>query len=137
SRGQRPSASETAIPGRIPNASAAPLTSPTACSRPGSGARASRCDSISRRPPTAASSEKRGMRTEPMVTVPLYTNVCSQGSKQQATSSVGHRAPTGTSAKKAARCLLALAPHPPDPADDLRADLRGGGLAAEVVGADA
>jgi hypothetical protein len=53
------------MPARIPNASAAPLTSPTACSPPGSGAMAIGSVSICVRSATAASSEKRGMRTDP------------------------------------------------------------------------
>ena len=75
SAGQRESASESAIPARIPNASAAPLASPIDCSPPGSGASAAGCASISRRSPSAAIREKRGMRTQP--TVIREANVCS------------------------------------------------------------
>ena len=62
SRGQRPSASESGIPERIPNASAAPQTSPTACSPPGCGASATGSVSISLRSPDGG--EQREARNE-------------------------------------------------------------------------
>ena len=60
SSGQRDIASPTRMPRITPKASAGADTSPTTCSRPASGARASGSESIAPLSPSAASSSKRG-----------------------------------------------------------------------------
>src|SRR6185503_18000304 len=82
--GQRASASPTRSPGLTPNASAAGETSPTNCSRPGSGASAAGARSSAARPPAATTRGKRGRRTATTVTGehmfafrPPQTQVCS------------------------------------------------------------
>ena len=63
SRGQRASASPSAIPRVTPCASAAPDTSPTRASPPGAGAIASACPASASAPPAATVSSKRGRWT--------------------------------------------------------------------------
>ena len=52
------------MPAATPNASAAAETSPTICSRPASGARATGSESSARLSPSAARSANRGMSTQ-------------------------------------------------------------------------
>ena len=80
SRGHRASASPRRIPGWIPKTSAEAETSPTSCSRPGSGARAAGPAARISRPPAATASAKRGSRTQTIDD----TNACSHPGRRRA-----------------------------------------------------
>jgi hypothetical protein len=60
----------------MPNASAAPDTSPTTCGPPGSGASATGLPRIPARSPSAATSAKRGMRAHPITTANICSHRC-------------------------------------------------------------
>ena len=81
-RGQRASASPIRMPAWMPKPSAACETSPTFCSRPGSGARAAGPLSTPARPPAATTSSKRGTSTQTIDD----TNTCSHAIRSPARS---------------------------------------------------